>query len=170
VVWRKHGYNVCMGHPRPLGLFAPVFAVMKNFTKTTFAIFAFALILTACTPDGESYNTLVISDTFFRTQVTGVFINAREYMGRTVQFEGLFRTVDWFPSPHDGFVVHRYLMSCCGRDPIGFEVFLPDGMAPFADQTWVEVTGVLEQSHGFPAVRAESIIEKAEQGRVFVWR
>ena len=153
-----------------MGSFAPVFAVMKIFTKITFAIFAFAVILTACTPDGENDNTLVISDTFFRTQVTDVFINAREHMGRIIQFEGLFRTVDWFPTPHDSFVVHRYIMGCCTRDPIGFEVFLPDGMAPFADQTWVEVTGVLEESHGLLAVRATSIIKKAEQGRIFVWR
>ena len=147
-----------------------VFAVMRNFTKRTATIFSIALILTACTSDGENDNTLVISDTFFRTQVTDVFINAREHMGRTIQFEGLFRTVDWFPTSHDSFVVHRYIMGCCTRDPIGFEVFLPDDMTPFADQTWVEVTGVLEESHGLPAVRAASIIEKAEQGRIFVWR
>jgi len=137
--------------------------------KITFATFAFALILTACM-DEENDNTLVISDRFFRTQVTDVFMNAQGYMGRIIQFEGLFRTVDWFSTSHDSFVVHRYIMSCCTRDPIGFEVFLPDGLAPFADQTWVEVTGMLEESHGLPAVRATSIIEKAERGLVFVWR
>jgi len=143
---------------------------MINFTEKTAIIFSLVLILTACTPEGENDNTLVIGDLFFRTQVTDVFMNAQRYMDRTIQFEGLFQTVDWFPTAHDSFAVHRYIMSCCTRAPIGFEVFLPDDMVPFADETWVEVTGVLKESHGLPAVRATSIIEKAEQGRIFVWR
>jgi len=138
--------------------------------KKLVGIFAFAMILAACIPNEANDNVLVIGDRFFITQVNDIFVNTQEYMGRTIRYEGLFRTVDWFPTPHDSFIVYRYTMSCCGEDPIGFEVILPAGMRPLEDFVWVEVTGVVERSHGFPAIRATSIVEKPDFGAVFVWR
>jgi len=133
-------------------------------------ILAVAVVLAACTPNEESDNALVIGDRFFVTQVIDVFVNLPEYMGRTIRYEGIFRTVDWFPTPHDNFIVYRYTMSCCGQDPIGFEVLLPPGVRPFDDFSWVEVTGVVEESHGFPAVRITSIVEAPDRGAAMVWR
>jgi len=135
--------------------------------KKIAVVFALAFIFAGCANDDD---ILVIGDRFFITQVSDVFVNLHEHMGRTIRHEGLFRTVDWFPTPDNSFVVYRYTMSCCGEEPIGFEVFLPAGMSPFADYAWVQVTGVVERSHGFPAIRATSIVEMPDIGVVFVWR
>jgi len=135
--------------------------------KKTTGAFALALILAACGPGEESDNTLVIGDRFFVTQIMDIFMNPRIHVGRTIQYEGLFRTLVWVTG-NDNFAVIRYTIGCCGEEPIGLRILLPDGMEPFANDAWVRVTGILERSNGSPVVRATSIVETAERGASFV--
>jgi len=135
--------------------------------KKTVGAFALALILMACTSDEENDDTLVIGDRFFVTQIMDIFMNPRIYMGKTIRYEGMFRTLIWFTGD-DNFAVIRYTIGCCGEEPIGLRVLLPCGMEPFAEDAWVEVIGILERSNGSPVVRVTSIVETAERGSRFV--
>ena len=125
-----------------------------------------ALVLAGCA-DNEDRDTLVIGERFFVNQVFEIFFNHQQYIGRTIQYEGMFRAIPL--DERHFFVVYRHMLGCCGEeDIIGFEVILGD-IAPFPDNTWVEVTGTLEMYGGFLVVRAASIVEMDERGAEFVF-
>ena len=85
-----------------------------------------------------------IEGRFFLTQVNHIRRNSDDYIGRTVQYEGMFRSFYW-PATGLFHMVHRHTLGCCGYDGIvGFEVDLGD-IEPFPDDAWVEVIGVLTQ-------------------------
>jgi len=132
--------------------------------KKIAVVFALVFVFAGCVNDAD---VLVIGDRFFVIQIQDIFMNRHDYLGRTIQYEGVFRTIHWFETGNDYHVVVRYMFTCCSLEPIGLEVLLPGGMEPFPDDVWVEVTGVLEE-HGeqgrFLRLRASSLIEKAERG------
>ena len=135
--------------------------------KEAVAVFAFALVLAACSSDDD---ILEIGDRFFVTQIIDIFTNPQDYLGRTVRYEGIFRAIHWPQTGNYYFAVIRYMTSCCGTEPIGLEVLLPSSMAPVADRAWVQITGVFEKSQGFPAVRATALVETPQRGSGFVER
>jgi len=132
--------------------------------KKIAGVFVLAFIFAGCADDSD---ILVIGDRFFVTQIQDIFMNRQDYLGRTIRYEGVFRTINWFETGNDYHVVVRYTFTCCSFEPIGLEVLLPAGMEPFPDNAWVEVIGVLEEhgEHGrFLRLRASSLIEMAERG------
>jgi len=131
-------------------------------------ILALAVLLAGC---GRPYDDgiLVIGDRFFVNQVHDIFLNTPQYLGRTIRYEGIFRTVNWRAAGYD-HVVMRYVAGCCTREPIGFFILLPESFYPFPpDHAWVEITGVLKESDGFLALNAISLVEMEERGFQFVW-
>jgi len=141
--------------------------------KTPFVIvaaiaLAFALIGCAGKNAPDSEGTIVIGDRFFVSQVQEIFINRQNFFGSTVRYEGIFERVG-ARVEGDVFWVIRYTIGCCGEEPIGFEVILPEG-APLPEEgAWVEVVGTLERgAHSAIALRAASITPKAERGALFV--
>jgi len=122
---------------------------------------ALALVLAGC--DRGADNVLVIGERFFVQQIEDIFRNRPQNMGRTIRYEGVFRAMHWAQTDTYHFYVVRYVMSCCGVQAIGFEL-LPDNVPPLQDETWVEVTGVLEEDGGFIVIRVISLIEMAERG------
>jgi len=116
----------------------------------------------ADTHEQSSEGTVVITERFFVNQVLEVFMNPDIYLGRTIQYEGIFYNLG--QGGEDAFVVMRYTFGCCGIDGrIGFQLVL-DGTEPLPDDTWVEVSGILEMNYGFLMVRVVSLIEKDERG------
>ena len=119
-----------------------------------------------------SNDTLVIEERFFVFWMWDIVFNSDNYLGRTIQYEGMFRTLHW----DDGYLhqVFRYTEGCCGPDGIiGLEVRLDSiDIEPFPDGAWVEVAGILEEfvEGGRTFVRLEviSIIEMDERGAEFV--
>ena len=129
------------------------------------------LLLAGCAnTDGDG--VVEIRERFFLTQIIDIHINADEYVGRTVRYEGIFRTLHIPGTSEDYHQVYRYVMDCCGDDGIiGFWVYLGD-IETLSDNTWVEVTGVLEwfEMSGIrlPRVAAVSVTEMPERGEEFV--
>jgi len=93
-----------------------------------------------------SSQTVEIRERMFATQVNEIYLNARSYLGRTINLEGIFKAEGSDEEPV--LYVIRYTSdSCCGESMIGFEVRWPNGQANQypAGNTWVEATGVLKE-------------------------
>ncbi|MDR2587841.1 MAG: hypothetical protein LBC67_00280 [Spirochaetales bacterium] len=113
-----------------------------------------------------------IKEKMFITQINDIYLNAEDYVGKTLKYEGIF---DSFKSPETGIVyrwVTRYGPGCCGTDSnAGFEVIWPEEIpreAPARPRpatrreypeknAWVEVTGRLSsyEEEGCQYLRVE---------------
>jgi len=113
--------------------------------KKILIILLIVLLLAGCSGGGGNDDGVVeISERFFITEMMHINRNAEDYVGRTVRYEGMFRTLHWAATGENYFMVLRNVMDCCGDDGIiGYEVYLGD-IAPLPDNAWVEITGVLE--------------------------
>jgi len=84
-----------------------------------------------------------IKEKMFVTQANDVYINTEDYLGKTIQLEGMF---DQYTDETTGkiyYSVFRYGPGCCGYDAnAGFEVIW-DGEYPNVND-WVQAVGILE--------------------------
>ena len=83
---------------------------------------------------------LEIADPDFASQIQQIQFFQNDFLGRTIRYEGLFLSSYW--EGEAIYFVARLEGGCCGFH--GFEVYLND-IARFDDETWVEVTGILEE-------------------------
>jgi len=115
---------------------------MKKIWITALILTAI-LILAGCTADSDGI--IEIQDRFFINQVNNITLNHNQYLGRTIRYEGIFRSSFSMITNEDIHIVYRYVPGCCGPEGIiGFIVDLGD-FAPLATDAWVEVVGVLEE-------------------------
>ena len=141
---------------------------MKRLLAIFIIVLLLAICLTACSSDDA--DILEIGERFFVTQINQIFLDPEAYLGRMVRYEGMFFRAHL--EGEDFYVVIRYTFGCCGNDGmIGFEVVL-NGTEPFPDDTWVEVTGVLEeyetQGQAFLVVNATTVTQMPERGQEIV--
>ena len=139
--------------------------------KRILILFAVIVFLIGCS-DSDGDGVVEIRDRFFITQVMDIHINADEYVGRTIRYEGIFLTTHWAATGEDYHQVIRYVDDCCGDGGIiGFMIYLGD-IEPLPDDAWVEVTGVLEWfeigGFRFPRLAAVSVTEMSERGEEIV--
>jgi uncharacterized membrane protein YcgQ (UPF0703/DUF1980 family) len=91
---------------------------------------------------------LEIRERMFVAQVSNIYLNTEDYLGRTIKFEGIFKQGQ--TDERLFYYVARYAPGgCCGNDGmIGFEVkWTPDLTIPYpADNSWVEATGILMEN------------------------
>jgi len=130
-------------------------------------IVAAVTLFSGCSNEDE---VEVISERFFAHQVSSILQNINQYAGRTIRMEGMFFSWQELTSAYH-FVI-RYLDDCCGGGgSIGFELYMGI-FAPFPDDTWVEVTGVLEVRDGWlpdtPILVVTGIREMHERGQEVV--
>ncbi|MDR3296300.1 MAG: hypothetical protein LBT26_10830 [Clostridiales Family XIII bacterium] len=122
-------------------------------------------------PDGsESGGTsevIDIKEKLFVGQINDIYLNAEDYLGKTLRYEGIFKE-DVYPE-YDAvyYYVIRYGPGCCGSDASpGFEVAW-DGGYPRQDD-WVEAVGVLEsyeeEGYEYLRVRLSSLTVLDERG------
>ena len=123
-------------------------------------VLAVATVFTGC---GRGEEVYVIGERFFLQQMDNIFLNHTDYLGRTLQYQGLFRTVHWPPTNSYHHYVFRYVASCCGMQGMGFEVLLGNAQT-LPDESWVEVTGVLEEYQGYIVIRVVSLVEIPRRG------
>ena len=145
--------------------------------KRLLIILTAVLVLAGCSSNGQSSplggerDIIYIDERFFMTQVDHLRLNSEQYVGKEIQFEGLFLGLRRGENPR--YVVIRRAPGCCGDDGmVGFDV-VQDGITSFPDNTWVQVTGILEELPQFNyilGVRATSVIEMEERGLEFVIR
>jgi len=81
-----------------------------------------------------------ITDPDFIFTIQDIQWNRYHFLGRTIRFEGEFLSSYW--EDEAIYFVARLEGECCGFH--GFEVYLNE-IPPFDDETWVEVTGILEE-------------------------
>jgi uncharacterized membrane protein YcgQ (UPF0703/DUF1980 family) len=89
-----------------------------------------------------------IKEKMFAAQVNDVYLNAEDYLGKTIKLEGLFKSELYYGKEEPYCFVIRYGPGgCCGLDAnVGFEVaWAKDGAKPYPlIDSWVEATGVLK--------------------------
>ncbi|MCL2842454.1 MAG: hypothetical protein FWE28_03170 [Oscillospiraceae bacterium] len=125
-------------------------------------------------PAEEEVDVVEIVERFFSTQIHSIMLNRDEYLGRTLRYEGLFRSVHWPPTDRYYHYVLRLTEDCCSPGGvIGFEVQLAAGMEPLEHNAWVLAEGVLEEyvaEDGITYLRLAltSLEELEERGEEFV--
>ncbi|MCL2579990.1 MAG: membrane lipoprotein lipid attachment site-containing protein [Oscillospiraceae bacterium] len=147
-----------------------------------------AVLLAGCSPGNTGADPMVgaepddgvitLNDRVFIAQVNDIFTNLEDYLGRTVRYEGRFKTGVMPLTGQDFYYVVRYGPGCCGPEDgmVGFEVAWPNGWPegqelPQPDD-WIEVVGVFElyDEWGFDQLRVTltsfTILE--EEGTLFV--
>jgi len=138
------------------------------------ALLLIAFLLTGCNaaPNGDD-DVFAIDEQFFVLRMLDIVFSPNEFLGQTIRYEGMFRTVE-IPTIGDVYQVYRYTDGCCGPDGIiGFQVQLDSaGLEPLPTGTWVEVTGILEefehQGRTFLRLAVTSLTELDERGEEFV--
>ena len=110
---------------------------------------------------------VVIGEKFFLTQVSDIYINKAEYLGKTIQYEGIFLV---YEQPDEKIqMVIRYGPGCCGDDDMaGFEVIW-EGDYPQPND-WVEVVGVLEKYDQHLRINASSLTVLPTRGDEVVFQ
>jgi len=119
-------------------------------------------------PDSD---VVEISEKLFIAQTNDIYINIEDYLGKTIKYEGIFKSYDWEEADTIYYYVIRYGPGCCGYDgEAGFEVTW-DGPWPEEDD-WCEAVGVLEAygENGFQYLRLSltSLTIKDERGAEYV--
>ncbi|MCL1993620.1 MAG: hypothetical protein FWG66_11815 [Spirochaetes bacterium] len=138
-----------------------------------FAAFVAAAFLSGCGQEsGPGDGTIVLDERVFIQQVTEITMEMDNFVGQTVRYEGLFGTISSSITGREHNWVIR-LMVCCDPlgEPIGFFVDIGE-REPFPNDTWVEVTGVLEAylGFGFRVPQLEVIeIREVTPGNAHVW-
>ena len=120
-----------------------------RYTKMLGALFFGAALLLLFIPiAGAGTEIFEIKEKMFFQQCNDVYINAEDYIGKTVKLEGMYMCRDFkFPNSDVMQVAHyvyRKAFICCNDDGIiGFMVLLDDCPAPRQNE-WVEATGKVE--------------------------
>ena len=147
--------------------------------KAVLALFLL-IFLMGCT-DKET-GILEVRENMFLTQIDNIYLNYRDYLGRTIKLEGFFMHDSW--GDDNWFLVVRGIPDCCGEGAYtGFEVsWDPDyrGIHQNPDISrwpetgeWVEAIGVLGHYNYmgdrlFLALTELNILET--RGQDFVYR
>lgn len=112
-----------------------------------------------------------ITENLFIAQTNDIYINTEDYLGKTIQYEGIFDFYYLEETDATYYYVIRYGPGCCGYDgTAGFEVIW-DGDYP-EQNDWVEAVGVLEtyEEDGVPYLRLQltSLTVLDERGAEYV--
>lgn len=116
-------------------------------------------------------DVIEIKEKMFIAQINDIYLNADDYMGKTVKYEGLFDSYTWAEKKKTYNYVIRFGPGCCGTDGnAGFEIEW-DGEYPKLND-WVEVIGVLEtyeeDGYNYLRVRATSLSVLSVRGEEYV--
>jgi hypothetical protein len=111
-----------------------------------------------------------IREKMFIAQTNDIYLNAEDYLGKTIRLEGLFKTDSYDDLSKTYCFVMRYGPGCCGNDgSAGFEVAWPDGQkSPYPkDDDWVRAEGTLRyyQEDGYPYLYLALASLTVEQNR-----
>ena len=112
-----------------------------------------------------------INEKLFIAQTNDIYINTEDYLGKTIKYEGIFKSYYWEEANATYYYIIRYGPGCCGYDgEAGFEVIW-DGQWPQEDD-WCEAIGILEayEENGMKYLRLSlaSLTVKDERGAEYV--
>ena len=119
---------------------------MKKRLKGLLSILCACFLLTGCIAASETpppEDIVLIPEKLFIAQTNDIYYNSEDYLGKTIRYEGMFKTYGGYEGSEKYYAVVRYGPGCCGDDgSAGFEVTWKEPY-PKEDE-WVEATGVLE--------------------------
>jgi len=133
-------------------------SIRNNLSFAVMITVVTALFFIGCSKAKKAENSnddiVEIKEKMFISQVNDIYMNAEDYLGKTIKLEGIFKNEKSYEGDQYCFVV-RYGPGCCGNDGIiGFEIKWDENNAkPYPkDDSWVESTGVLKQYEmdGYP--------------------
>jgi uncharacterized membrane protein YcgQ (UPF0703/DUF1980 family) len=149
---------------------------MKNILSA--AIIALLLFFAASCKKNEykeansGGNVVVIREKLFMGQVYDIYLNANDYVGKTIKLEGVFLVQEAEEQAEPYRMIVRYGPGgCCGVDGlVGFEVaWERPGLKYPENNSWVEATGVLKQDKSFfPYIELLSLNVLDKRGAEFV--
>ena len=119
---------------------------------------------------------VAITEKMFITQVNDVYLNADEYLGKTIKLEGIFKSEHYKDQAEPFCFVVRYgLGGCCGVDAnVGFAVkWNKENKQPYpAAESWVEAAGELkrEKEGNYLYLDLVSLSVLDERGREIVFQ
>ena len=118
--------------------------------------------------DGD---VIEIKERLFIAQTNDIYLNTEDYLGKTIKYEGLFKSYYWDVTETTYCYVIRYGPGCCSYDgEAGFEVMW-DGPWPEEDD-WTEAVGILEkyEEDGYEYLRLQltSLKVLEERGQEYV--
>jgi len=93
----------------------------------------------------EKDSIIEIGEKMFIAQIQDIYLNTKDFLGKTIKLEGIFTGVLWEEINY--YYVIRYVPDeCCGAESVGFEVKWPQArMEPYPENnSWVEATAVLK--------------------------
>jgi len=141
-------------------------------------LIAVSFILFGCEKKGENAKIIDINERMFATQINEIYLNAGDYMERTIKLEGIFKT-----GQNGGarmyYVIRFTPDDCCGDNGMaGFEVRMQGNMLNPSqipeEDSWVEATGVLKEygshSQKFLYLELSSLVVLDRRGLEFVTR
>jgi len=99
-----------------------------------------AFLATAYQNDYANNHIIEITDYDFALQIQEIQTNRDDFIGRTIRYEGMFLSSYW--EGETIYFIGRLEGGCCGL--YAFEVYL-NNFHRLDDETWVEVTGILEE-------------------------
>ena len=147
---------------------------MKRLLATLIALTLCLSGTVSLAESGDVHIDVDVREKMFLTQMTELFINTQDYIGKTVALEGMFDIYTDTASGVTYYAVYRKSPGCCGNDGYtGIEVVWDDPAATYpALNDWVRAVGVLDQyeEDGAPYMRLHllSLDVKAERGLEFV--
>ncbi|MDR2048467.1 MAG: metal ABC transporter permease [Treponema sp.] len=116
-----------------------------------------------------------IKEKMFIAQTNDIYLNAEDYIGKTIRLEGLFKTDSYDDLSKTYCFVMRYGPGCCGNDgSAGFEVAWPDEQKrPYPkEDSWVRAEGTLryyeEDSYPYLYLALASLTVEQNRGAEFV--
>lgn len=118
---------------------------MKKFVLVLTLLLSLLAVSPALAADAVDVE---IREKLFIAQTTDIYLNAPDYIGKTIKYEGIFFSSEYEPTNSMYYTVLRYGPGCCGEDEfVGFEVAWDEssGIATPAENDWVEVIGALER-------------------------
>lgn len=117
----------------------------------------------------SSGEVIEITDNYFIEQTNDVYLNLKDYLGKTIKMEGLIYT---YPDGQGNtyYAVVRNTPGCCGNDGLAGIDIKYDGEYPEVN-TWVQITGIVESYKVYdkdtPVLKITSM-EETETGTTFV--
>jgi uncharacterized membrane protein YcgQ (UPF0703/DUF1980 family) len=131
------------------------------------------------TGKGVEEQVVEIKEKMFIAQTNDIYLNAEDYMGKTIKLQGLFKKAQYETREAPYCFVLRYGPGCCGYDGnAGFEVaWEPEGGGSAEaeypkEDDWVEATGRLksyvEDDYPYLYIALTSLNVLDERGAEFV--
>ena len=120
-------------------------------------------------------NVVEIKEKMFATQVSDVYMNSNDYLGKTIKLEGIFLAADYSENETFYSVIRFGPGGCCGNDNyVGFEIKWPTGKKETYPESnsWVEAAGLLKYHEGeysqYLYLELSSLKELSRRGAEYV--